>query len=257
VQPTRDEPRSEALAQILRSSARIVALTGAGMSTESGVPDFRSPGGIWERYRPIEYGEFVRSAAARREHWRYKRDTIPVMLRARPNPGHVALARLEAAGRLDAVVTQNIDGLHQAAGSRTVLELHGTNRSAVCLACGASEAIEPVLDRLEKGEEVPLCLDCGGILKPATVSFGQALPADVLERAAALASRADALLALGSSLLVQPAASLVGIAAERGARVAILTLSETPYDGMAALKIAAPIGETLPVAVDAALGSAS
>jgi NAD-dependent deacetylase len=248
---------SEALAEILRSSARIVALTGAGMSTESGVPDFRSPGGVWERYRPIEYGEFVRSAAARREHWRYKRDTIPVMLRARPNPGHVALARLEAAGHLAAVVTQNIDGLHQAAGSRTVLELHGTNRSAVCLACGGSEAIEPVLERLEKGEEVPLCLDCGGILKPATVSFGQALPADVIERAAELASRADALLALGSSLLVQPAASLVGIAAERGARVAILTLSETPYDGVAELKIAAPIGETLPVAVEAALERAS
>src|SRR5262249_36239384 len=158
-----------------------------GLSTESGIPDFRSPGGVWERFRPIEYGEFLRSEAARREHWRYKCETVPVMLRARPNPGHAALARLEAAGRLTGVVTQNIDGLHRGAGSRVVLELHGTNLSVVCLSCPATEPIEPVLARLEESDGVPRCLECGGIQKPATVSFGQALPRDVLEAAIRLA----------------------------------------------------------------------
>jgi NAD-dependent deacetylase len=242
---------------LLRASRRALALTGAGLSTESGIPDFRSPGGVWERYRPIEYGEFVRSEAARREHWRYKRETIPVMLRARPNAGHAALARLERAGRLLGVVTQNIDGLHQAAGSRRVLELHGTNRAAVCLACAASEAIEPVLERLEAGCEVPHCLVCDGVLKPATVSFGQALPRDVLEEAIRLAGESDCLLAIGSSLQVQPAASLVGIAKDAGARVLILTRSATPYDGMADVRLDASLGGTLPRLADAVLGAPS
>jgi len=241
----------------LRDSRRALALTGAGLSTESGIPDFRSPGGVWERYRPIEYGEFLRSADARREHWRYKRETIPVMLRARPNAGHVALARLERAGRLAAVVTQNIDGLHQAAGSRRVLELHGTNRAAACLGCGAEEPIEPVLARLEAGEDVPSCRACGGILKPATVSFGQALPRDVLEESIRLAGEVDCLLAVGSSLLVHPAASLVDVAHRAGARVLVLTRSETPYDAIAVARVAAPLGEVLPRLADAVLGVAS
>jgi NAD-dependent deacetylase len=245
----------EQAARLIAASSCTVALSGAGLSTESGIPDFRSPGGVWERFRPIEYGEFLRDAAARREHWRYKRETIPVMLRAEPNPAHVALARLEAAGRLAAVVTQNIDGLHQAAGSREVLELHGTNRSAVCLDCGSTEAIEPVLERLEAdpGDGVPLCLACGGVLKPATVSFGQSLPADVLGRAAELARRCDCLVAIGSSLQVQPAASLVDVAKRSGARVVIATLSATPYDPIADVKLEAPLGEVLPRIADAVL----
>jgi NAD-dependent deacetylase len=242
---------------LLRASRRAVALTGAGLGTESGIPDFRSPGGVWERWRPIEFGEFVRSEEARREHWRYKRDTIPVMLRARPNAGHAALARLERAGRLAAVVTQNIDGLHQAAGSRNVLELHGTNRAAVCLSCARTEDIEPVLARLEAGCDVPRCLACDGVLKPATVSFGQALPRDVLEESVRLASEADCLLAIGSSLQVQPAASLVGVAHGHGVPVLILTRSPTPYDAIAAARLGAALGETLPRLVAAALGAAS
>ncbi|MEW6267691.1 MAG: Sir2 family NAD-dependent protein deacetylase [Thermodesulfobacteriota bacterium] len=242
---------------LLRASRRALALTGAGLSTESGIPDFRSPGGVWERYRPIDYGEFVRSEEARREHWRYKRETIPVMLRARPNAGHAALARLEDAGRLAAVVTQNIDGLHQAAGSRNVLELHGTNRAATCLACDATEDIEPVLARLAAGDEVPRCLACDGVLKPATVSFGQALPRDVLEAAIRLASEADCLLAIGSSLQVQPAASLVEVAKQGGARVVILTRSATPYDAIADARLAAALGTTLPALVDAVVGAPS
>ena len=240
---------------ILRASRRAVALSGAGLSTESGIPDFRSPGGVWERFRPIEYGEFVRSEDARREHWQYKRETIPVMLRAVPNAGHRALVRLEDAGRSSAVVTQNIDGLHQAAGSRTVLELHGTNRSAVCLACATSEPIEPVLARLEAGCAVPRCLACDGVLKPATVSFGQSLPRDVLERSIRLASECDCLLAIGSSLQVQPAASLVDVAKEGGASVLILTRSATPYDAIADVRLGAALGETLPALIDGALGA--
>jgi len=255
--PAADADQMARAVAILRASRCAVAFSGAGLSTESGIPDFRSPGGVWERYRPIEYGEFVRSEAARREHWQYKRDTIPVMLRATPNPGHHALVRLEQAGRLAAVVTQNIDGLHQAAGSRTVLELHGTNRSAVCLACAATEAIESVLERLEAGSAVPRCTTCDGVLKPATVSFGQSLPRDVLEESIRLAGECDCLLALGSSLQVQPAASLVEVAKQGGARVLILTRSATPYDAVADARLGAALGETLPRLVDAALGAAS
>jgi len=254
----RDQEREDAdLARaiaLLRASRRAVALTGAGLSTESGIPDFRSAGGVWERFRPIEYGEFVRSAAARREHWRYKAETVPVMLAARPNPGHEALARLEQAGRLAAVVTQNIDGLHQAAGSRRVLELHGTNRAALCLDCGREEPIEPVLARLAAGEDVPLCRACGGVLKPATVSFGQALPRDVLEESIRLTGDADCFLAIGTSLLVHPAASLVDVAHQRGVPVLILTRSQTPYDAIAAARLASPLGAALPRLVGGALG---
>jgi NAD-dependent deacetylase len=239
--------------RLLHASRRALALTGAGLSTESGIPDFRSPGGVWERFRPIEYGDFVRSAAARREHWRYKVATVPVMLAAAPNAGHRALARLERAGRLAAVVTQNIDGLHQAAGSGRVLELHGTNRSAVCLQCDRLEPIEPVLARVEAGDDDPRCDGCGGIVKPATVSFGQSLPRDVLEESIRLAEACDCLLAIGSSLQVQPAASLVEIAKRAGAAVLILTRSATPYDALADARLDGALGETLPTLVDGAL----
>jgi NAD-dependent deacetylase len=240
-------------AALLRASRRALALTGAGLSTESGIPDFRSPGGVWERFRPIEYGDFVRSAAARREHWGYKLATVPVMLRAEPNAGHRALARLEQAGRLAAVVTQNIDGLHQAAGSSNVLELHGTNRSVVCLQCDRQEPIEPVLALVEAGNHEPRCDGCGGILKPATVSFGQSLPRDVLEESIRLAETCDCLLAIGSSLQVQPAASLVEIAKRAGATVLILTRSATPYDEIADARLDGALGTTLPALVDGAL----
>jgi len=249
-----DEATLAHAAALLRASRRAVALTGAGLSTESGIPDFRSPGGVWERFRPIEYGDFVRSAEARREHWGYKLATVPVMLRAEPNAGHRALARLEQAGRLAAVVTQNIDGLHQAAGSSNVLELHGTNRAAVCLQCDRRESIEPVLARVEAGDHEPCCDACGGILKPATVSFGQSLPRDVLEESIRLASTADCMLAIGSSLQVQPAASLVEIAKEGGAMVLILTRSATPYDVIADARLDGALGATLPRLIDAVLG---
>jgi len=236
----------ERAAQLLRGARRAVALTGAGLSTESGIPDFRSPGGVWERFRPIEYQEFLASHAAREEHWRYKHATVPVMLAAQPNPAHRALAELEAAGRLQAVITQNIDGLHQRAGSRRVLELHGTNLEALCLRCERRVSIGAALARLDAGEDVPTCADCGGWLKPATVSFGQSLPTDVLREAAMLAEQSDCLLALGSSLLVNPAASLAGVAKRSGAALVIITLGETPYDDLADVRLHAKVGEVLP-----------
>ncbi|MDG2308897.1 MAG: Sir2 family NAD-dependent protein deacetylase [Candidatus Binatia bacterium] len=242
--------------ELVRGSKKVVALTGAGLSTESGIPDFRSPGGVWEKYKPVEYADFQRSEEARRAHWQYKAATIPPMLAARPNPAHDALRRLEEAGRLLAVITQNIDGLHQAAGSRQVLELHGTNRHTVCLQCGAEESIQTVLARLEAGEDVPKCKACGGALKPATVSFGQMLPPDVLRQAMEHTRRADCLLALGTSLQVQPAASLVDVAKEHGAKVVVVTRSSTPYDSIADAKLDHPLGTCLPAIVAGVLDGA-
>ena len=240
-------------AALLAQAQRAVALTGAGLSTESGIPDFRSPGGVWERFRPIEYQEFLASHAARVEHWRYKRATVPVMLAAAPNDAHVALAELEAAGRLQAVITQNIDALHQRAGSRRVLELHGTNLETTCLLCAAHAPIAAALAQLDAGADVPACAGCGGWLKPATVSFGQALPADVLQEAATLARQSDCLLALGSSLLVHPAASLAGLAKQHGAVLIIVNLTATPYDQQAEVVVHGKLGEALPAIAAAAL----
>src|SRR5687768_7405755 len=164
------------------------AFTGAGCSTASGVPDFRSPGGIWSRYRPVPFQDFVVDPEARRRYWIYKKETYRDFAEARPNAAHHALARMESAGWLRAVVTQNIDGLHQEAGSRCVLELHGTNRRVVCIRCTASWPAAEIQARLLAGCEVPECDHCGGILKAATVSFGQALPSDVLAAAFHIAS---------------------------------------------------------------------
>lgn len=240
-------------AALLKRARRAVALTGAGLSTESGIPDFRSPGGVWERFRPIEYQEFLASHEARAEHWRYKQATVPVMLAAPPNAAHVALADLETAGRLCAVITQNIDALHQRAGSRRVLELHGTNLETTCLQCATRAPIAEALAQLDTGVDVPACVRCGGWLKPATVSFGQALPADLLQEAATLARESDCLLALGSSLLVHPAASLAGLAKQHGAALIIINLTATPYDQQADMVVHGKLGEVLPAIVAGAL----
>ncbi len=239
-------------AALLGGARRAVALTGAGLSTESGIPDFRSPGGVWERFRPIEYQEFLASHEARKEHWRYKQATVPVMLAARPNAAHIALAEIEAAGHLQAVITQNIDALHQQAGSRKVLELHGTNLGTTCLRCADRATIAAALEQLDAGVEVPVCERCGGWLKPATVSFGQALPSDVLQEAATLARESDCFLALGSSLLVHPAASLAGLAKQSGAALIIVNLTATPYDQQADVVVHGKLGDVLPSMVAAA-----
>jgi NAD-dependent deacetylase len=234
-----------AIAAYLSEARSAVAFTGAGISTESGIPDFRSPGGIWSRYQPVLFQDFLASEEARRRYWRMKREGYPELKKAKPNAGHRALARLESQGKIVAVITQNIDGLHQDAGSRRVLELHGTSRYCICLEC--SEQFDPdiIHERLEAGVDIPLCDRCGGLLKSATISFGQALPVDVLSEAFDLSMNTDLMLALGSSLVVEPANSIPLQAKHNGARLIIINRTETPLDPLADVVLHESIGDTL------------
>ena len=234
-------------------AGRITVLTGAGISTESGIPDFRGPQGVWtkdpkaERLSSLQ--DYLADADVRRAVWRRRLES-PAWT-ARPNAGHRALLELERRGQLLLLVTQNIDGLHQRAGHapEMVVELHGTMREVMCWSCRRRGPMEPVLDRLRAGEDDPPCLDCGGILKSATISFGQSLVAEDLQRAAEAATECDLLLAVGSSLAVHPAAGLVGLAAEAGAAVVIVNAEPTPYDGVADAVLRQPIGQVLPLVV--------
>lgn len=233
------------IAQLLGESKRAIAFTGAGISTESGIADFRSPGGIWSRYQPVFFRDFLNSEDARRQYWKMKKEGYYELKRAKPNDGHRALAFLEAAGNLIAVITQNIDGLHQEAGSRRVLELHGTSRYCLCLQCDARYDPDDIQKRLEAGEEIPICDQCGGLLKSATISYGQSLPADVLAEAFNLSMSTDLVLALGSSLVVEPAASIPLQAKNNGARLVIINQTETPLDGLADVVLHQSIGASL------------
>jgi NAD-dependent deacetylase len=239
------------LAERLAGAERIVAFTGAGMSTESGIPDFRSPGGIWDRYAPIQFRDFLSSAEARRETWRRGLQTYPVVAAARPNPAHLAMVELERRGQLVAVVTQNIDGLHLAAGHAPdrVVELHGNAHGVKCLMCDAASDRRTVQARVLDGEEEPACLDCGGILKPTTVSFGEPMPRRPLARAEALMRESDLVLVVGSTLVVYPAAGLPELAVRAGAHLAIVNQTPTPLDDRAAVVVRGRAGEILPPAV--------
>lgn len=240
-----DQISIEKIAQFLTESRHTIAFTGAGISTESGIADFRSPGGIWSRYQPVMYQDFLKSEDARRQYWKMKKEGYHEMIAAKPNDGHRALARLEDAGKLVAVITQNIDGLHQEAGSNHVLELHGTNRYGLCLECHAQFVVEEIQKSLESGVEIPLCKHCGRLLKMATISFGQSLPADVLSEAFDLAAVSDLVLALGSSLVVEPAASIPLQAKNSGAKLVIINNAETPLDGLADAVVRQSIGATM------------
>ena len=232
------------------ASSRLVALTGAGISTDSGIPDFRGPQGVWtkdpkaEKLSNIHY--YVSDPEVRRLAWQSRLEH-PAW-RATPNAGHRALVELERRGRLHALVTQNIDGLHQRAGSspERVIEVHGTVHDAVCLQCEWRGPMQAVLDRVRAGEEDPPCTRCGGILKSATVSFGQPLVAEVITRAMDAADEADLLLAVGTSLQVYPVAGMVPAAKAAGARVVIVNAEPTPFDDMADAVLRQPIGEILP-----------
>jgi NAD-dependent deacetylase len=234
------------------SAARsAVGFTGAGISTESGIPDFRSPGGLWTRHKPILFEAFLTSAEARRETWRRKFATHPAIASARPNAGHRALARLVAQGRMSAVITQNIDGLHQASGipDDKVIELHGNTTYAVCLDCRRRYELAWVREIFSAGERLPVCTDCGGHIKTATISFGQPMPGTEMERARAAALSADLFIVLGSSLVVYPAAGFPLLAKRNGARLVIVNRDPTEQDEIADLVIRGEIGATLSQAV--------
>ncbi len=224
-------------------------LTGAGISTESGVPDFRSPTGIWSKYDPAEfsYQNFVARAEARRKYWCWSREMYPAMRDAEPNPGHLALAELERRELLRCVITQNIDGLHQRAGSTDVIELHGNAMRAGCLGCGKEWPRGEVQRWMEEdGVLEPTCDVCGGPLKPKTVSFGQAMPEAETRRAFMEAAASELLIAIGSSLVVFPAASLVPAAKQHGAGVILVNRTPTDYDGIADVVLRGEAGVMLP-----------
>ncbi|NLU66013.1 Sir2 family NAD-dependent protein deacetylase [Streptomyces sp. HNM0574] len=236
----------------------LAVLTGAGISTDSGIPDYRGPRGVWTRdpeaEKLVTYGYYMADPEIRRRSWRMRRDS-PVWA-ARPNAAHEAVARLARSGAPLRVVTQNVDGLHQLAGvpERKVLELHGSSRTVVCTRCAARSTMTEALERVAAGEEDPPCRECGGILKSATVMFGQALDPRVLGEAMAVARASDVFVAVGTSLQVQPAASLAGLAAEHGARLVIVNAEPTPYDGLADEVVREPIGEALPPLLDRLAG---
>lgn len=242
------------IAAWLIESKSTVAFTGAGISTESGIPDFRSPGGIWTKYRTIYYQEFLASAEARFEYWQQKAEGQLDFSRAQPNVGHQTLARWEEVGRLAGVITQNIDGLHARAGNKRVLELHGTAREVSCLDCRNRYDAEEMVARFRKTGVVPECPACGSrLMKHATISFGQSLPPAVLQEAFAMSRRAELFLAVGSSLVVEPAASLPRVAKESSARLVIVNRDPTPLDPIADVVIREPIGKAM-TAIDAHLG---
>ncbi|HZS06322.1 MAG TPA: Sir2 family NAD-dependent protein deacetylase [Blastocatellia bacterium] len=233
---------------LIANSKRIAGFTGAGISTESGIPDFRSPNGVWATNRMIDYQEFTSSRAGRVEYWRQKALSWPEMRDARPNAGHLAFVELERRGQLIAMITQNIDGLHQRAGHRpeNVIELHGTTAEAACLSCGDRIPVDEALARIEAGDPAPNCEKCGGYLKPATISFGQAMPEREMQRAIQACYECDVFIAVGSSLVVHPAASLPPLAKQNGAALIIINRTPTPLDDAADLVVNEEIGKTLP-----------
>lgn len=241
----------DALRNLIAGADRVAVFTGAGISTESGIPDFRSPGGIWDRFKPVEYGAFLASEDARREYWMQKFAAHDDIVSAQPNPGHLAIAELVRSGKTRAVITQNIDGLHARSGvpADKVIELHGNTTYAHCLQCADEYDLAPIRDAFEGDGTLPVCQACGGIVKAATVSFGQSMPPDAMARADAETRACDLFLAIGSSLVVYPAAGFPILAKQLGARLVIVTRDETPLDEIADLVINREIGETLAAAI--------
>ena len=241
------------LAHMLQDARRIVVFTGAGISTESGIPDFRSPGGVWSRMQPITYQEFTRSEAKRREAWTRVYSGATGWTGRQPNPGHHAVARLVAAGKATTVITQNVDGLHQASGvpEDQVVELHGNASYATCLTCGERHELADLREPFVERGVVPSCRGCGGLVKTATISFGQAMPEAPMRRAEAATTACDLFLVLGSSLVVRPASDFPLLAIDAGARLAILNREATDLDEHADLVLHDEIGPTLTQVVPA------
>ena len=245
------DPSITELRRMIEEAQRVVFFTGAGISTESGIPDFRSPGGIWTKMKPIDFSQFMSSPEARRETWRRRFATDETMRKAEPNRGHRAVAALVNRGKASAVITQNIDGLHQAAGvpASRVIELHGNTTYAHCLDCGQRYELTDVREEFERTGEPPNCNACGGFVKTATVSFGQSMPPAAMIRAEEETLAADLFIAIGSSLVVYPAAGFPEMAARNGTRLVILNREPTGLDPYADLVLHREIGETLGEAV--------
>ncbi len=239
----------EKTARWIVDAKAIVVFVGAGMSTESGIPDFRSPGGVWDRYDPsdFDFHTFLSSEASRANYWRMSTEMYDSMKDARPNAGHLAIAELERMGKLDCLITQNIDDLHFKAGNSAgrVLELHGTALHVSCLTCGRRYEREAVQARLAAGEKAPVCFECGGLLKPATISFGQAMPERETAEAYRRSQASDLFIVVGSSLVVHPAASMPVVAKQAGARLVIINRDGTACDALADIVINATAGPTM------------
>ncbi len=237
--------------ELLTSSKRMVAFTGAGISTESGIPDFRSPGGLWSKAQPIDFGDFLASEEMRRESWRRKIRADGTFAKAEPNRGHRALAKLVEAGVCSTIITQNVDGLHQASGvpEEKIIELHGNATYARCLDCELRYEIGPILENFQRDETLPICDACGGIIKSATISFGQSMPPSAMQRSEEETLECDLFLATGSSLVVYPAADFPALAKRNGATLVILNREPTELDSVADLVLHREIGPTLGAAV--------
>jgi len=244
----------DTVSDTILQSKRVVVFTGAGISTESGIPDFRSPGGIWDKSDPNEltYQKFLASEVSREKYWEFSKLMWPKIRDAKPNLGHYAIAELYRLGKLNCVITQNVDGLHQKSGvpEEEVIELHGTVKWIICLECGARYPRRQIHSRLESGEKVPRCGICGGILKSATISFGQPMPERETRQAETRSAVCDLFLVAGSSLVVYPAARMPLIAKDNGAKLIIINLMPTPHDHYADIVIYEKTGKTLPQIVE-------
>ena len=236
-----------ALRLLVDEAEKAAIFTGAGISTESGIPDFRSPGGIWSKYKPIQFQDFMASEEMRRESWRRKIQTDGAFAAAKPNRGHRAVSHLVAQGKVTAVITQNVDGLHQASGipENKIIELHGNATYAKCLRCDRRHELEAILEKFKKDEIPPVCDDCGGIVKTATISFGQSMPEEEMIRAREATMNSDLFIVMGSSLVVFPAAGFPLMAKENGAKLIIVNRDSTDMDSFADLVVHESIGETL------------
>ena len=245
--PVAGDPDLERLRVLVEGARCAVVFTGAGISTESGIPDFRSPGGVWSRRRPVDFRDFVASESARREAWSQRAESRRTMVRAEPNRGHRAVASLVRRGIVTTVITQNIDGLHQRSGvpAERIVELHGSSTYAKCIECEAPYPIDPILDAFGRDGVLPICERCGGHVKTATVSFGQAMPEAAMRHAEAATAECDLFLAIGTSLVVHPAAGFPIQARRRGATLVILNREPTELDALADLVLNREIGPTL------------
>jgi NAD-dependent protein deacetylase/lipoamidase len=247
------EQQLQDAAELLQQAKRIVTLTGAGISTESGIPDFRSPGSIWLQQPPVSYHDFINKPEARQQYWQTRRNLSAQVAAARPNAAHLALAELERKQRLQGIITQNFDGLHHDAGinAEHIIEIHGTSRAAACTLCGRRSSIKELQQRIDAGEIDPACPDCGGFLKSATILFGQRVPEGELIRARELVVSCDLFLVVGSSLKVTPAATLPRLALKNSVPMIIINLQPTPLDDYADVVIHEKAGVVLPPLVAA------